>query len=278
MFGRKKKKNREEAVNITPPKAATPDFPVLIGNMHHIGARESQQDSFGISDISNDELCASKGVFGVVADGMGGIAGGDEVSAIVTRTMLQYFAEVDPSGQPELDLLNMLFVANDNVKRLIAENERGGSTVVAVIIKDEKLYWIAVGDSRICLIRGGAVIQINREHIFAVDLDEKAATGEISWAQAMGDPQRAALTSYLGMAIPEKVDRNIRPLQLLPEDRVLLMSDGVFGVLSDEEILDAMSSDPFGSAGALERKVLEKQNPNQDNLTAVIFEVRGVRS
>ena len=264
MFGRKKEKKSDDC------------YPLLIGNTHHIGMRESQQDSFGISDISNAELCARKGVFGVVADGMGGMADGGDVSNIVTQTMLQYFGEVDSSGQPELDLLNMLFAASDNVNRHISGHEKGGSTAVAVIIQNGKLYWVAVGDSRIYLVRGGALVQINREHTYAVELDEKAATGELTWEDAAGDPKRAALTSYLGMSRLEKVDRNIRPVQLLGGDRILLMSDGVFGTLTDDEILAAMQNDPLKSADALQEKVMAKQNLNQDNFTAVIFEYRGV--
>jgi serine/threonine protein phosphatase PrpC len=203
------------------------------------------------------------------------MADGAEASAIVSRTMLQYFNEVAPSGHPELDLLNMLNAANANVNRFMSGREKGGSTVVAVIIHDRMLYWVAVGDSRIYLIRNGAIMQVNREHVYSVELDEKAATGEISWEVAAGDPKREALTSYIGMEAIEKVDRSLRPMQLLDGDRVLLMSDGVFGVLTDDEILSAMPLTPHESAMKLQEMVLAKQNPNQDNLTAIIFECRG---
>ncbi|MCL2034043.1 MAG: serine/threonine-protein phosphatase [Oscillospiraceae bacterium] len=264
MFFLKKRKNIADSA------------PVLIGNMHHIGARESQQDSFAISDVSNMELLRRKGVFGVVADGMGGLADGGEVSGIVARAMLQYFIETDTSGRPELDLLNMLYLANDNVNRFLDGREQGGSTVVATILCDGKMYWVAVGDSRICLLRGGALIQLNREHVYAVELYEKAATGEITWEDAATSPEQGALTSYLGMGNLEKVDRNIMPVQLVSGDRILLMSDGVFGVLTNDEILESMMTEPHRSAGVLQEKVLEKQNPNQDNLTAVILEYRGI--
>jgi serine/threonine protein phosphatase PrpC len=267
-------------VAITPTVAPSPPSPtadpISIGNAHHIGMRENQQDCFVISDISNKELCAQKGVLGVVADGMGGMADGAEVSAIAAQTMLQQFNELPPSGQPELDLLNMLYAANDNVNRFVSDREKGGSTIVSVIIRDKYLYWAAVGDSRICLIRNGAVMQVNREHTYAVDLDAKAATGEISWEEASGDPKRAALTSYLGMGKLELVDRSLRPMQLLDGDRVLLMSDGIFGVLSDAEILSTMQLPPQESALKLQELVLGKQNPNQDNFTAIIFEHRDV--
>jgi serine/threonine protein phosphatase PrpC len=256
--------------------AANPSL--LIGNTHHIGARESQQDSFGISDISNAALCADKGVFAVVADGMGGMADGVDISSIATRSMLQYFNEADSSGQPELDLLNMLYSANYNVNSFLAGREQGGSTVAAVIIRDGNLYWASVGDSRIYLVRSQSLMQINHEHVYALELDERAAMGEISWEDAANDPQRTALTNYLGIGKLERVDRNIRPLRLLPGDRVLLMTDGVFGSLSDDEILGAMASDPLDNAAELQNRVLAKGKPDQDNLTAIVFGYWGSQS
>jgi len=250
-------------------------YRILIGNTYHIGKRESQQDSFAISDIMNADLTARKGVFGIVADGMGGMENGAEVSAIVTRTMLQYFNEVDFSSRTELDLLNMLYAANDNVNLLMAGYEQGGSTVVATIIRDGMMYWIAVGDSRIYLARGGSLIQINREHTYAVELDERAAAGEISWEDAIGDPQRVALTSYLGNGKPEKVDRNMRPIKLVSGDRILLLSDGVFGTLTEKEIAETLVFEPHISADEIQSRVLAKQKSNQDNFTAVIIEFKG---
>jgi serine/threonine protein phosphatase PrpC len=166
----------------------------------------------------------------------------------------------------------MLYAANENVNRFQQGRERGGSTAVAVIIHDGNLYWASVGDSRICLIRGGGIMQLTREHVYAVDLDERAASGKMTWDIAFNDPQRAALTNFLGIGDLERVDRNTRPLRLLQGDRVLLMSDGVFGAISDSEILETMSAPPHISAEQLQEKVLAKGFTNQDNMTAVVFE------
>lgn len=271
------KSNNDIPVTVALSDKTPVNHGILIGNTHHIGMRESQQDSFAISDITNADLCGRKGVFGVVADGMGGMENGGEISSVVTRTMLQYFNEVDFSERTELDLLNMLYTANDNVNMLIDGRVQGGSTVVAAIIRERQMYWISVGDSRIYLFRKGALLQINREHTYAAELDEKAAIGEISWEDAANDPQRAALTSYLGAGKPEKVDRNLRPTQLILGDRVILATDGVFGALTDEEIRDAQAFEPYKSAEELQAMILAKQKPNQDNFTAVIMEYKGER-
>jgi serine/threonine protein phosphatase PrpC len=249
-------------------------LPVNIGNTHHIGARESQQDSFGISDISNKELCDKKGVFAIVADGMGGLANGGDISAIVTSSMLKYFNENPFHSEPEIEFLNMVGTANEEVNKYLGKDGRvkGGSTVVSAILKNMQLYWLAVGDSRIYLIRNGAIIQINSEHTYGADLDEKVAMGEISIEDAQSNTQRNALTSYLGMGRLEKIDRNIRPLQLLRGDRIILMSDGVFGTLSDEEILSTMDAPTYESAARMEQIILSKNKSKQDNFTAVILE------
>ena len=259
-------------------KAAFPSFPVLVGNTHHIGKRESQQDSFAISDISDLGLTVHKGIFGVVADGMGGMADGAEAGSIVSGTMLKYWSEAEYILQPETDLLKMLVLANDNVNSFMSGRGKGGSTAVATILIGGMLYWIAVGDSRIYLVRNGAPVQLNREHVYSAELDEMAAMGEISWEHAFDSSKRDNLTACLGMGKPEKIDRNINPVQLLPGDRVLLMSDGVFGTLNDYEIMETMPFDPHVSSVKLQEKILEKADPNQDNFTAIIFEYWGIQS
>jgi protein phosphatase len=253
-----------------------PENPISLGNAFHIGSRETQQDNFCISNIFDPEVRKTKGVLGIVADGMGGLADGAEISSIVTRTMLQYFNENDSSGKAESDLLSMLNAANENVNKFLSSSsDKGGSTVVAVLIRGDMLSWVAVGDSRIYLVRNGTVIQINREHTYAVELDEKAAAGEMSWDEALSHPKRSALTGYLGSGDLEKIDRSLRPMQLQEGDRILLMSDGVFGNLTDEEISNVMFYEPQESAMKLQELTLAKLNPYQDNLTALIFKFNG---
>lgn len=246
---------------------------VSIGNAHHIGTRESQQDCFALSDISNPGLLAEKGVFAVVADGMGGLTDGGKISSLAVSVMLRYFNERPFHSSADIELLNMVNEANEEISRFLGPEGLGksGSTVVAVIVKDYKLAWLSVGDSRICLIRGGTLVQVNREHTYGLELDEQAAMGQITFEQAQNDPQRAALTSFLGMGSLHKIDRSVRPMTLTPGDRVLLMSDGVFGSLSDEEILSVMNLPPVESAAQIEQMVLGKHKEKQDNFTAVIL-------
>jgi len=256
-------------VHLTKP---APDiYTVQIANIQGIGGRESQQDSFGLTDVSN----LQKGFCAVVADGMGGIANGAEISQIVVSNTLRLFNETPVSYADQADLLLQMASNAHRNARVFIDRQGGklsGSTMVAVIIKNSSLYFLSIGDSRIYLLRGGTLIQLNREHNYASDLDEKAARGEISWQEARNSKQRAALTSYIGVADEMKIDRNISPIPVAKGDRVLLMSDGVFGTLSEAELTEAASIPDIHGAGAqIEECVKANRKKNQDNFTAIIL-------
>ena len=237
---------------------------IRVANIQGIGTRRNQQDSFGVTDVSD----ASRSVLAVVADGVGGTANGAEISRLVTSHFLQVF-------QPEQDnpaefLLRAVSGAQSAVRSFLEGKPAGGSTVVAVFLKDGGLHFLSVGDSRVCLLRGGALIQLNREHNLATRLDEQAARGEISPAEARNDPQRASLTSYIGMEAQLQIDGNARPIPLTVGDRLLLMTDGVFGTLSEAALTAAVSLPNIQEAGArLEQAVTGQQKQNQDNFTAL---------
>lgn len=245
-----------------------------VGNVHQKGARQSQQDAFGISDISNERLIKANGVFAVVADGMGGLSNGAEISAFITSYMLNAFSKSSMGTDASKALLKMTVNVNREVVRRLSQsgNEQSGSTVVAAIINDRTLSFTSVGDSRIYLMRGGALFQVNREHNYGSELDEKAARGEITCQEAKEDTQREALTSYIGMECMEKIDRNIKPILLIEGDRVVLMTDGVYRTLTEEEMEDALKLSAEKAAMKLEALIMKKKKANQDNYTAVIFE------
>ncbi len=247
---------------------------IYVGKAHNIGRRDSQQDSFGMSRDVQGMSTKGKGILAIVADGMGGTENGDQVSVLAAMTMLQNFDRMEGSVPGEKRLLTLLNQANTEVNKMLltANGKKGGSTLVSVLIQDAKLYWLTVGDSRLCLYRKNTLIQINREQVYGIELDEKAARGEISMYAAANDPQRKALTSYIGMEKITKIDRNIRPLQMEDRDRLILMSDGVFGTLTDEEIAAAMQLPVTNSGEAIDQMIQKKNRREQDNYTVLILE------
>lgn len=244
-----------------------------VGKLHCIGRRESQQDSFAVSDVEDAALCGEKGIIAIVADGMGGLSDGDKISSMVTLSFFRHFHERAIQGSAGSELLQMLKEANEEVNRYLGRKTgQCGSTLVAGIVKDRKCYWISVGDSHIYLYKNGGLIQLNREHVYREELETKAANGEISGEEAMKNPQRGALTSYIGMGRIEKVDRNQEPLVLCSGDRLLFMTDGVFGTLTEAQIAEAMRYPLEESIRLMDESIRAVGKPKQDNYTAVVLE------
>lgn len=270
LFRRKKRRSKQKAKRgTTEPIHADTGNVRGFGTVHNIGSRSGQQDSF-------DVINCPAGMLAVVADGMGGLTDGDKVSQKIVATMRADSVRIRP-GQTDKVLCQMVAHANQEVNRMLgtARQYKCGSTLLAVLVENNTMQWITVGDSRIYLYRGGSLIQINREHIYSAELLERAINGKISFAEALRDPQADRLSSFVGMGELKHVDICMNRLKLCRGDRILLMSDGVFNTLSNEEIAGVIqsASDAAGAAAQLEQKVLQKNSPNQDNFTCVILEV-----
>lgn len=242
---------------------------VEIANLQHQGMRDYQEDAFGISDIKEKQ----KGILAVLADGMGGMAAGKEASTTAVNTIINAFNQMDEIGEPVQLLLDLAHKANDAVSSLPElQNKDGGTTLILCYIKDYDMHYLSVGDSRICLYRDNELIKLNQEHILANSLDEMVRRGEMDYEEAMSNPMRTALTSYIGADEIPKIDYSESSISLIRGDRIILMSDGVFGDLNDEELVEMLGNDDLNiSARLIEHNVLSKRNKNQDNFTAIII-------
>lgn len=248
------------------------------GNAQHIGAREAQQDAFGFSDLDDDAV-ARKGVLCVVCDGMGGHDGGADASAAAVAAVLDVFGAADAGEAATAVLRRALDAANaaviDAGRRTGADD--AGTTLAAALVRDRSLHWVAVGDTRIVLVRGGLALAVNRDHTLRVELLRRAAAGEGRREDALTDPQRDHLTSSLGVAPLAQVDRSHRGLPLSAGDRVLVMTDGVYRALSPQELVGHLVDDPHAACERVLEAVLGKHDPRQDNATIVAIDVtRGV--
>ena len=245
-----------------------------VGKLHQQGAREYQQDCFAVSDQA---LLPTHGLLAVVADGMGGLSDGDRVSAAAVQAALDAFAQRPGDEGGEVTLLALAGRAVQAVNELLGPEglRKSGSTLVLALLREGKLHFLTVGDSRVCLWRRGTLYQLNREHIYRNELALRAVNGELSLAAALGDEKGGALTSFVGMGALKGVDLPAAPLPLAPGDRVVLMSDGVYNALSREELNEALNAPPEKAARALESAIAGKGFSDQDNYTAVILACRG---
>ncbi len=243
--------------------------PVQVAYYQHTGARENQQDSYAVSSPAGYDR---QGVLAVVADGMGGLSNGSAVSAAVVRTFMDTFRSVQaPAGEV---LLEAAARANERVNQMIQGGEKSGSTLVAAIIRDGRLSFLSVGDSRIYLYRGGALLQLNREHAYREELAVRAVNHEIPMGRVHGDRQSQALTSFFGIGTIPQIDRNNGAIRLLSGDRLLLASDGVFGALTESQLEAALALELSESAKQIEALICQADLPHQDNHTAVIVQYK----
>lgn len=224
---------------------------IMPGNAQYLGARKDQQDTFWVSQIDDSQFTVHGGVLAIVADGMGGLANGAEASHLAVDTFTRCYLEKTPDQTVRVALDQALELCNKAVyNRSISINERNnfGTTLVAAVIIKNELYWCSVGDSRIYLCRNNELTQLSQDH-----------------------SQGHYLTSYIGDSTIDEIDRNIRPFRLQPGDRIVLCSDGLHGVLSDDDILNELHHNPQDSAERLIERIKAVNSPRQDNTTVVIL-------
>ena len=241
-----------------------------VANVQGMGRRERQEDSFAVVNAANPDLRRTQGLLALVADGMGGMADGGQASQRAAESFLERFR----AWGGETDIPAWLAESAREVSGEVFSAFSGvsGTTLVAVHIREGALHWLSVGDSAIFLLRDGGVFQLNREHTYLNRLCEEQMDREvISRREAEEDEDAHRLTCFVGMDRLDEVDRSLRPLPLRPGDAVLLCSDGISGVLTPAELLEAMSLPPEEGCALLEKLVEEKALPAQDNYTGILI-------
>jgi serine/threonine protein phosphatase PrpC len=241
------------------------------------GARPYQEDmAVTWRDPEGVEaFSAARNLLAVLADGMGGHAGG----ALASRTVCEAFLGAFTSSAtcPVAERLRQALEASDQaIAREVASQPRlhgMGSTLLAVNFGAEGLQWISVGDSPLYLYRRGEIASLNEDHSLAPALDQLAAEGRITAEQARNDPRRHMLRSAITGDKPDLVDQSRQPLPLAEGDFVILASDGIHA-LEPHEI--ARLAGAYGAEGcealatALIRSVEDMRLPHQDNTTVVV--------
>lgn len=289
IYSSMKKKGKKEAEEIVEkPKKETEGAteqvkeivpsgvcPFAIGKVHEIGAREDQQDSFGASDLFDRDTYRRKGFLAVVADGMGGLSNGGAVSSLAVRTCHDAFYSMQENKSTPDMLLEMAAFCNNRVNQMLQGGQRSGSTLVSAIVRDGYLYFLTIGDSHIYLYRDGALILLNREHIYKEELSLQVINGMLPVERANYDTQAKSLTSYLGAGKITHLDRNQEGIKLLSKDRIILASDGVFGTLTPEQMEEALKLPPQEAAVKMRDMIENIGKKHQDNYTALILEYQG---
>lgn len=236
------------------------------------GDRPYQEDDFGCVNDREPQDPTPDSLLLVLADGMGGHAGGAHASQAAIRAFIDTY-RVDPGNEVE-HLEASLEAANHQIKQDTLANAKlhgMGCTLVGVLFMEEGVIWVSVGDSPFYRWRNGELQQMNADHSMAPLIAMSVSRGEMSPEEAARHPQRNALRSALiGDPIPHR-DVRETPVRLQDGDKFVLASDGV-QTLREEEISEILSQDR--SALTLTRDLVSaveaKQRKGQDNTTVMV--------
>ncbi|MDD9935900.1 MAG: protein phosphatase 2C domain-containing protein [Myxococcales bacterium] len=238
---------------------------LVLSNGQDIGQRSRQEDYFGFWTDSDDApTCALV----VVADGMGGLEGGDAASVLAVDAFVASMRDSDPADPVSERFQRAASIANTGVHEVArASGASVGSTLVALYLTHDDYQWISIGDSPLYLVREGQLRRLNRDHNLAERLADQLARGEITEQEAAArEEEHQYLTSNLGLEVIPEMDV-AAPEPLRPGDRFVLASDGLSDTLSLERIEGLVAGDPEDTAERLVRAALEQARDNQDNIT-----------
>lgn len=258
--------SREPEVSLVPN-----DVQVAVGSATAAAGRPTNEDAVLVTQLPPPEPGEGPGFLLAVADGMGGLDHGEVASQLAIQMLNDLFARERPDDIAQA-LKQAYRRANDAIYQRSSEAAQSGmgTTLVTAVIRGKYATIANVGDSRAYLIRANKLTQVTQDHSVVA---ESVARGEIAENDARTSPQRNLLTQALGTH--EALDRrmpSVYELTLLPEDRLLLCSDGFFDVLVDDDyLLTVTLDDPQGSADSL--AALATRRGTTDNVSAVIVAV-----
>jgi protein phosphatase len=246
------------------------------------------EDSYEVVPFTISEEDETPVLLAVVADGIGGHKAGEIASKITVATIISAITESDGSD-PIWIMKSALLEANHAIIAEVGEDEsrKGmGSTVVCALILDQALYIATLGDSRIYLIRDKVVQQLNIDHTW---VQEAVDSGIINENEARNHPRRHLIRSYLGSSDPIKPDLRLymdfnetqeqakanQGLPLVPGDQLLLCTDGLTDLVTDDEFQEILESG--GSEDKRLGKLVDLANMRggHDNITIVLLQNPG---
>jgi serine/threonine protein phosphatase PrpC len=233
--------------------------------------RTNNEDSVCLIRPSHKAPLSSHGVLALLADGMGGHEGGELASKLAMEGIARsYYSSMGP---PPEALDEALRTANGEVYQASRKRSalRGmGTTCVAVVLRDDRAWWAWVGDSRLYLLRSGQIYQMSEDHTVVHQLVRK---GLLTPEEAYNHPDRSVLERAIGTRVQVEPSIGKEPIYLASGDRLLLCSDGLHDLITNDEIVAHAASGPIAEcAEGLIDLALERGG--FDNVSVILLELR----
>ncbi len=219
-----------------------------------------------VRQTNEDSFLVRRGLY-VVCDGMGGARAGEVASQMACESMVN----VDPASAGKDELRAAILDANERISaRSVAEPRLlgMGTTLTSALIRDGMALLGHVGDSRAYLLHEGVLRQLTDDHSW---VGEMVRRGELTLEEAAVHPHRSVITKALGTE--EEADPDLVEVEVEAGDRLLICSDGLSGMVRDEEIQELLgrSEGPQAVADALVDAALK--GGGEDNITVVVVDL-----
>ena len=227
-----------------------------------------------VREVNQDCVFSSTGPVGcfpnlfIVADGMGGHKAGDIASRLTVDSVVDKLSKVNSKDYISV-ITDTIIKVNKEVIDKAAESQDYagmGTTLVVATVFDNILKVANVGDSRLYVV-GEDIIQITRDHSL---VEEMVINGQLDRADARVDKRKNIITRAIGGE--SKVEAEMFSVELKPEDKILMCSDGLSNMVDDAEILEIINREPDIEKAA--RMLIDAANENggKDNISVVIVE------
>lgn len=230
--------------------------------------RQRNEDAWGGAPLG----AGGPGAVLVIADGMGGLPGGDVASRLAVETVLDHVSGFDEGAHPSVFLGTLFEKARGALARRAEADrtlERMGTTLTIVLVREDGAWVGHLGDCRLLWGRGNETCLVTADHNLAWNLVD---AGLLSPDAAEQDPSSSILTRHVGPTATLRPDIAERPLDLRSGDRLLLASDGLGKVVRMEEVAGILSREVLPAAvRELIRRTRDGGAP--DNVTVLLAEV-----
>lgn len=230
--------------------------------------RENNQDAYAVGELPGEVAWA------VVCDGMGGAAGGNIASALAVKVISDKITSSYNEKMRDSSIKNLLdsaiTAANIEVYDMAYSRPdlKGmGTTVVAVVVRDNVAHIAHAGDSRAYIVNKDGVEQITVDHSLVQNLVDR---GEITKEEAEHHPNKNVITRALGVG--KRIDVDFSEVDLQENETLILCTDGLSNCVNNAEIADDIKD---GQYYAFADRLVKRANKNggNDNITVVAIAI-----
>jgi len=245
---------------------------VEVAGLSDVGCqRDNNEDSYLYWEPAGDAEFQRKGRLAVIADGMGGHEGGQEASRMAVETVREVYEHAF-GDDPQAALVESFAAAHARIQDYAERHPAFhgmGTTCTALVLRGHRLYFAHVGDSRLYLVRNARILRLTRDHSYVGRLVE---SGIVRAEDAEKHPQRHILTAALGAGMNVAVEGAEQSVALQDGDDLLLCIDGLWSVVTEEELeMSASGNAPAECCAALVK--LARQRGGPDNITLQVLRV-----